>query len=254
MSARIFTLLSGPSCVGKGPLLAALNTFHPDLKYSEIPVIKSKDSRPDGPRPGEERMWEDEDFFRTTEDLCKLENNPQFLVGECRRLRQAVDLEKVNKSQSELLLIEIYHTLGAKLLESTFLREVQVKRLFLSPISRVEIEDLKAANVDVADHVRKLMISKQLARAKYQGKKAAVSEDIEERAADTYKELQYACSCDRVIVNHDGEGSPNWNRLPNGQFTDQPGGDAYRALAALLYILRGSEPPGQCEDWKGLVL
>ena len=98
------------------------------------------------------------------------------------------------------------------------------------------------------------MFAKQLARARYQGKKAAVNKDIEERATDAYNELQYARQCDRVIVNHDGEGSPNWHRLPGGPFAAPPDGDAGRALAALLYILAGSEPPGQCEDWEGLVL
>lgn len=256
MAEKGFIVLSGPSCVGKGPLVAALNRFHPDLKYSEIPVIKSKDSRPNGPRPGEEDIWENEDYFRTSEAIYDLEDNPQFVVGMCRDLPQAVDLEKVKKNKAKLLFIEIYYSLGAKLLTSTFLKpkNIQTTTLFLSPISRIEIEDLKADNVDVARHVRQLMVAKQLARKRYQGKKAILNEDIDARATDAYNELLYACKCDRVIINRDGEGSPNWHRLPKGPFTARPEGDAGRALAALLYILTESEPSEQCEDWKGLVI
>ncbi len=254
MAEKRFTVLSGPSCVGKGPLVAALNRFHPDLKYSEIPVIKSKDSRPNGPRPGEESIWEDEDFFRTAEAIRKLENNPRFLVGDCRGLPQAVDLKKVEDSKSKLLFIEIYYTIGEKLLTNTFLKNVQTTMLFLSPISRIEIEDLKADNVDISSHVRQLMVGKQLARTRYQGKKAVLNKDIDQRATDAYNELFYASKCDRVIINRDGEGSPNWHRLPRGPFTASPEGDAGRALDALLYILAGSEPPDQCEDWNGLVI
>ena len=43
-------ILSGPSCVGKGPLHAALKKFHPEI-VARTPKFVLYDSR--APRPGE---------------------------------------------------------------------------------------------------------------------------------------------------------------------------------------------------------
>ena len=46
-----FVMLSGPSCVGKGPLYSALRKFYPDLagRLDKIVLYNSRD-----PRPGEQ--------------------------------------------------------------------------------------------------------------------------------------------------------------------------------------------------------
>jgi len=36
MASQMFAILSGPSCVGKGPLVAALNRFYPDVEYAVL--------------------------------------------------------------------------------------------------------------------------------------------------------------------------------------------------------------------------
>ena len=131
MTERRFTILSGPSCVGKGPLVAALSEFHPDVKYAQIPVIKSKDSRLKGPRPEEVAVWVNPDYFRSTPEILRLKNNPVFVVGVCRGLPQAVDLSKVQETDAELLFIEIYHTIGAALVASSFLTDVKLATIFL---------------------------------------------------------------------------------------------------------------------------
>jgi guanylate kinase len=248
-----FTVLSGPSCVGKGPLVAALKRFHPDMTYSEIPVIKSWESRDNRPRPDEVAIWDNEDYFRSAETIRTMSGD-QYLVGECRGYPQAVDQKKIAESTADLLFIEIYYTIGMKLLSSSFLSDVAVTTLFLSPLGRDEIDDLKVQAVDLPTHVKQLMIQKQLARERFQGKKAIMTKNVDERATVAYDELCYACMCDRVIVNHDSEGSPNWHRLPGGSFTSPPEGDAGRALMALLYILAGVEAPISCENWHDMAL
>ena len=182
MARKRFTILSGPSCVGKGPLVAALNRFHPDVKYAQIPVIKDKRSRPNGPRPEEVGVWDNPDYFREEAQFRDLRNDPQYLVGDCRMLPQAVDLRKVHETKAELLFIEIYHTIGAKLIESRFLTGVEIRTVFVAPIGRQEIKDLRSAGVDLDGYLTQLMLHKQLVRGSYQGKSVDIK-DARERAS-----------------------------------------------------------------------
>lgn len=255
MGKKRFVILSGPSCVGKGPLVAAVKRFHPDLEYAAIPTIKSRESRPKGPRPDEVDVWKNPDYWRSQAELLAVAGDPSYLVGDCRGLPQGVDLRKVKAAEAGLLFVEIYHTLGARLVESRFLADIDVATVFLSPVSRQEIEDLQGAGVDLAEHLTHLMLRKQLVRGRYQGKRIdkAFIDDARGRAQDTISELRSACSFSQVIVNRDGEGSPNWHRLPGGVFTGSPEGDARRAVDALVHILAGS-PAAQTENWSGLKL
>ena len=57
-------ILSGPSCVGKSPLTAAVKKFQPEIKFVQVAVIKSKESRYDKPRPDELAVWKNPDCWR----------------------------------------------------------------------------------------------------------------------------------------------------------------------------------------------
>jgi guanylate kinase len=253
MLYKKFAILSGPSCVGKSPLVAALNQFHPDVKYIKIPVIKSKESRPQGPRPEETALWNNPDFFRTKKDILQLKGNPQYLVGDCLGLPQAVDLQKVQENDAGLFFIEIYHTIGAKLISSVFLAHTEITTVFLSPIGRDEIEDLKTAKIDLENYLFQIMLHKQMIRNRFHGRSIATPflEDAGGRARDSISELKDACRYSQVIVNHDGEGSPNWHRLPSGIFMARPEGDAGRAVTAMVNIFNNSTD-AQAENWKTL--
>ncbi|MCX5806469.1 MAG: hypothetical protein NT010_10455 [Proteobacteria bacterium] len=253
MSDKRFVILSGPSCTGKSPLVAAMNQFHPDIKYTKIPVIKSKESRPQGPRPEETGIWNNPDFFLTKRDILQLSDNLRYFVGDCLGLPQAVDLQKIKENDSGLFFADIYHTIGAQLLKSKFLSHMEIATVFLSPISREEIEDLKAANIDLKSYLYQIMLHKQLVRARYHGKTvdACFVKDALGRAGDSFSELASACKYSYVIINHDGEGSPNWHRLPSGVFTTRPEGDARRAVTALVQILTDSITD-QIENWETL--
>jgi len=255
MAKRTLAILCGPSCVGKGPLVAALNRFYPDLSYAPIPVIKSKESRVKGPRPDEEEIWDNPDFFRMEEDLLNLDKDPRYLVGDCRGLPQAVDLERIRQADDPLAFLEIHHTIGLKLAGTGSLSDARCLTLFLSPLGRQEIEDLKAAGVDLSGYLTNVMLHKQLRRGRYHGKTidASFVQDAHQRAGDSFSELQSARLFSHVIVNHDGEGHPNWRRLPNGVFAAPPEGDAGRAVECLARLLSGAEPAG-VENWNDMAI
>jgi hypothetical protein len=155
-------------------------------------VIKSKESRPKSPRADEIDAGENQDFFRPMEEILSLASNPQFLVGDCRGLPQAVDLAKVQKTEANLLFMEVYHTIGAQLRASTFLKDVEVVTIFLSPVGMQDIVDLRQAGVLLEDHLANVMLAKQLARVRYQRKSpdANTIKDAVDRARDTLSELK----------------------------------------------------------------
>jgi hypothetical protein len=228
-----------------------LNHFYPGIQYKSIPVIKSKESRLDGPRPDERNLWDDPDYFRHQGDIDDLRLDDRFLVGYCRGFRQAIDLRKISKSESNLILIEVYHTLGIQLHSCDHLKDFEIDSIFLTPISKQEIQDLKEAGVRIKDYVTSIMQHKQLIRARFYSKKLndRLLSDIASRAKDTYSELQSASQYGHVIVNHDGEGSANWHRFPNGDFYKKPEGDAGRTVELLHRILCNVEE-NRAEHWE----
>jgi guanylate kinase len=243
-------ILSGPSCVGKGPLAAAVKKFRTEIKYDEIPVIKSRESRGGKPRPDDKPVWNNVDYWRSAEEITDLKKNPRYIVGDCRGFPQAIDLEKVAQSQAPLVFIEVYHTIGRQLVTSKYLTGVTVISVFLSPIGISEIDSIRTGGICVATEVKEMMVLKQMDRAAFQGKQldSALLQDITARAEDAVDELRSAPDYNIVLVNHDGEGATNWRRDPEGNFVGNPEGDARRALESLADILLGKSPDN-AETW-----
>jgi hypothetical protein len=95
------------------------------------------------------------------------------------------------------------------------------------------------------------MMFKQYQRAEFHGR--AIDKvwltDMRHRVDDAINEIRVACNYDYVLVNHDGEGSPNWQRNNDGTFLDKPIGDAELAMDCLADILAG-ENPKNAEHWQ----
>ena len=79
--ARRLVLLSGPSCVGKGPLFAAVQQFHGELGHEAVPVIKAKESRGGKPRPDDRPVWDDPDYWRPAAEIIALKGNPRYSLA-----------------------------------------------------------------------------------------------------------------------------------------------------------------------------
>jgi guanylate kinase len=126
------------------------------------------------------------------------------------------------------------------------MKDVQRLAVFLSPLSKEEITDLKAPerNLSLEDLVTDIMRRKLLRRTRRQkGELSARDLDnIERRAGSAYVELQEAWRFDCVIPNHDGEDSENWDAFY------YPLGDARKSLKAFVALLNG-EVPADVEKW-----
>ncbi|HID63097.1 MAG TPA: hypothetical protein EYP49_10210, partial [Anaerolineae bacterium] len=87
-----FVMLSGPSCVGKGPLHNALKRFYPDIerKLEKLVLFNSR-----APRPGEQ---DGVDYhFRSRQEVEALRGREGYIVMDVRGDLQALDVENLRE-------------------------------------------------------------------------------------------------------------------------------------------------------------
>ena len=235
-------ILSGPSCVGKGPLVSALERFHPDTVRSLERVVLYNDR---APRPGE---VDGVDYhFRRREEIEALRGDDRYRVMEVRGDLQAVDLEELGASlRGGGVFFEGNPFVGRLLLECPLPTGTERRSAFLAPLAREEIEDLKRPelHIDLEAFVADVMRRKLLRRMHTQKTHLALPdlEEVERRCRSAYAELAEAWRFDYVIPNHDGEDSEHWHAF------GYPVGDARRTMQAMAHLLRGDDPP-QGEPW-----
>jgi guanylate kinase len=234
-------ILSGPSCVGKGPLHKALKIFYPKLAAS-LPKLVLYDSRP--PRPGE---IDGVDYhFRSRDYIEQLRNNNDFLVTDVRGDLQALDLNYLRKALAQSdVFFEGNPFIALELFDMGRTQKIEILSIFLSPLSAVEIEELKARqDINLEKFVTDVMRRKLLRRTQRQNTILSLKdlENIEVRASSAFKEMKQAWRYDFIIPNHDGEGSDNWNAFY------YPIGDARNALMSFVEIL-SNKKPARAEHW-----
>jgi len=236
-------LLSGPSCVGKSPLLRALTRFHPDLAARLRPLVLYNDR---APRPGER---DGVDYhFRPREFIEGLREKPGHLVVPVRRDLQALDVAQVHEvlDSGADPFFEGNPYVAEALMDAESLADVPRVSCFLAPLSRDEVLYLTAQpHADLRGIVTDVMRRKLLRRTQRQKGVLGAEDlaDIEARCGAAYGELRYASRFDYVLPNHDGEDSEHWDAFY------YPLGDARRCLEDFAAILRGDEPRG-AEQWE----
>lgn len=239
---RRLVVLSGPSCVGKGPLCSALETFYPRLMESMHKLVLYNSRQP---RPGEQ---EGVDYcFRAREEITQMSRTGNFVLLEIRGDLQGLNLDELRTrvDQGEAVLFEGNPFIPEVIFDHPYMADIDMVKVFLSPLSREDILWLKSRGADLYEVLTDIMRRKLLRRTQRQ--KGLLSakdlENIEKRAGSAPLELQYAVQYDWVIANHDGEDSDNW------QAFYYPLGDALRSLHLFAAILKGDIPAG-AEQWE----
>jgi len=235
-------MLSGPSCVGKGPLCQALKLFYPELKenFQKLVLYNSR-----APRPGE---VEGIDYhFRSRKEIETLGKKEDFIVLDVRGDLQGFDLKELWTvlDNGKDAFFEGNPFVPQAIWSLPYMAEVPMLKIFLSPLSKNEIIWLKERSHDLSSLLIDIMRRKLLRRTKQQ--KGLLSlldlENIEKRAQSAPLELQLAWQFDWVIPNHDGEDSENWNAFY------YPIGDANKTLLSFVAILTGKDSH-KAEQWK----
>lgn len=233
-------VLSGPSCIGKSPLVKALAQFYPAI-FKKLQRLVLYNSRP--PRPGEK---DGEDYhFRQREEIDGLHRKENFVVMDVRGDLQGLDIEELRASLEQGdVLFEGNPFVGSTLLTHPKLENIERLSIFISPLSREELDFLQQQpGVDLESLVTDVMRRKLLRRVQRQ--KTILSlrdlEEAERRAGSAFRELRMAHRFQNVITNHDGEDSENWNSFPF------PLGEARKTLLAVAALLEGKS--ATAEPW-----
>lgn len=243
-----FVIVSGPSCIGKGPLYSALRKFYPELAQKLTPIVlyNSRD-----PRPGEEDGVDY--YFRPRAEIEERATQPGVVSADVRGDLQALEVASIKEilATGHDAFFEGNPFIPATLRESQVLQDIPTLTIFLSPLSRDEIQFLTdpAQRVNLGKFLTDVMRRKLLRRTKRQKTNLSLKdlENIERRAASAIVELREAWKFDVVIPNHDGEDSENWDAFY------YPIGDARQTLVAFAALLRGETPSG-VEQWEqGLI-
>ena len=233
----VFFVLSGPSCVGKGPLIQALRKFYPELmgSFRKLVLYNDRTARP-GERDGVDY------HFRTRQAIKRLKLDRDFIVIPVRCDLQAVDVSALMELlDSGDVFFEGNPNIVSAVRELPFPADVRFLSVFLSPLSREEIVYLQreAQSISLQEFATDIMRRKLLRRTTKQ-KGLLSSEDlanIEIRASSALEEMRQACNFDYVIVNHDGEDSENWDAFY------YPIGDARKTMLSVAELLQGRVPP-----------
>jgi guanylate kinase len=236
-----FVILSGPSCVGKGPLCAALRRCYPDAAACLHKLVLYNDR---AMRPVER---DGVDYhFRPRAEIERLRARDGFLVMEVRGDLQAVDLAELDRLLAEGdAFFEGNPFVAHALLHSAAAERAETLSIFLSPLSRQELLDARARGASLADVVAGVMRAKLIGRTHAQ--KGTLTDadlaEVERRCASAFRELGFAHEFDYVLVNHDGEDSPHWTA------EGPPTGDARRTLEAFAALLAG-KAPAAAKTWE----
>ena len=239
-----FVMLSGPSCVGKGPLYGALRKFYPDLADSlqQVVLYNSRD-----PRPGEREGLDY--YFRSRAEIQELAKKPGFTSANVRGDLQAIEIAGIEAilEQNKDAFFEGNPFIPAKLSELKELKDIATLKIFLAPLGREEIVYFKdpQQRTNLEKLLQDIMRRKLLRRTKRQKINLSLKdlENIEKRVASAMVELREGWKFDYVIPNHDGEDSEHWDAFY------YPIGDARKALLAFAALLQGETPPG-VEKWE----
>ncbi len=226
-------ILSGPSCVGKSPLIKSLKKVHPEISF-QMPILYTS-------RPPRSIETEGVDYYFRSEQAIRSFPPERFIISQIRKIWQAIDLMEMQGLfvHSSLIILEIYPTFGKLFRDHPLIRQLtadfEVCTVFISPASEDEIHALQI-NMGFAspeETAAAIMLPKLIGRTHQQGKLLTpeVLEDLEIRASMAYEEMKMGENYAYRIVNHDGEDSNNWRYTP-------PIGDAGVTLRCFVDIIR----------------
>lgn len=234
-------ILSGPSCVGKSPLVKALKKFHPELMQG-LEKLVLYNSR--APRPGEADGLEY--HFRRREVLEELAKDPKYLVRDVRGDLQGIDLDKLREDlQSRNMFFEGNPIIIDALRGNESMKGIEVLSIFLSPLSSDEINYLKSKrDVNLQLFITEVMRRKLLRRMQKQKVNLSLADlqEVERRAQSAISELAYGYKFDYIVPNHDGEDNDNWDSFY------YPLGDARKTIECVASLIRGN-PHHTAERW-----
>jgi hypothetical protein len=197
MNKRLI-VISGPSGVGKGPIVEWTKKTYPDIY--QFYVRKTKTERHKG-----------------TEIDLGFVGDGEYFDFDCRGVKQRIYADELDKALTEhgTVLLETYYKAFDFLKSKYDGGSVDFASTFISPISKEEIRELSEQGKTLEEYLPDLMIDSLMRRAERDGKviTRSLAREMEARANDSISELHFAHNCRNVVPNHCYESDSRW-KLP----------------------------------------
>jgi len=232
MMKKQLIILSGPSCVGKSPLIKALGRVYPEITF-RMPVFYTSRL----PRTIEQ---EGIDYYFRSEAEIRSFPADRFITVKTRTVWQGIDLEEMARlfTGSDRIILEGHPILGSLFLEHPHVQRMsagfEIITVFISPATEEEIRDVqnRMGFATPENATAAIMLPKHITRMQQQGKLLTpdLMQDLHIRADKSYEEIKMGKRYVHRIINHDGEDSNNWRYTP-------PIGDAGTTLKRFVEIL-----------------
>lgn len=239
-----FVVLAGPACVGKKPLFSAFRRFHPEMASRFRRVVLFNDR---APRPGEDEGVHY--YFRARMEIEAMRDREGFVVADVRGHLQALEIQQIHQilAQGNVPYYEGNPFMPAKLMEIGLMDRFPHLSIFLSPLSREEIQYLKSPErrVDLNQFVREVQRRKLLRRTAGQKQHLSLPdlEEIERSCTSAYLEMREAWKFQHVLHVHDSGGGDNWDAF------HYPLGNARKTLQSFVALLEGAEQVEEDGRW-----
>lgn len=224
-------VVSGPSGVGKGPLIENVKRIWEGYGWGKLKQVKVRKTKT------ERHTKKDESDFG-------FDREGDYIEINCRGVEQRLYTGEIDDAIKlgqnfpyERVIIEAYHTALAPLRErySRYDEEVDLCSVFISPLDFSEIEKL-AERLD--DYLPDLMLDALVRRSQKEGKTFTrkLMGELEKRAVDSLDEIKDAHNYDWVIPNHCYECDSRW-QMPASD--DKPNliGEPLEVAEALCMLL-----------------
>lgn len=215
-------ILSGPSCVGKGPITAALEAY---LKSENRLLRKQVLYNTRAPRPDEEdgKTYRFVPSAKKLEDIKDQGNTCQYKIFKVGNDSQMIDLDNLKTdldNEKDIVLLEIYHKQIDFIADfCTNGKSHKVKQIFISPLSDADFKFIKGCiysiELGVLSEIAKTAAITAIMYNKLICRDTDLPEDQQKRAKRAAEELQ------NCIDNGYIEGGTYKVLLPNHYGEDQ---------------------------------
>ncbi len=197
MKDKRLVMISGPSGVGKGPIIEWAKELYTPEVY-QVKVRKTKTER-----------------HKSSEDDLGFIGKGEFYQFDCRGVEQRIYLDELDSAieEQDIVLLEAYYK-TFDFLKNRYL-SIDFVSTFISPLTLDEIRELAEQGKRLEDYLPNLMLDSLIKRSERDGKAftKTLIKELGQRAEDSVDEMGFARNYRQVIHNHCYESDSRW-RFP----------------------------------------